>query len=233
MASTTHPLHAATRRHGRCNAIRLRQWRPPDKHHVKSSFPTFLDTKLDMRAVLEQLESSVVVLDPAGTMLWANPSWKRNAVPDGLVPSFSETSAVYYGGVPPRLRDFYASVFGSALTTGRVFEQIYGSSSTTSRCVVHCRVRPIDRKWMIVEHRRVAGVDPDLLTDEAWTRKCVVTDGILLQCSYCSRVRGPTPHAWDWMSPWAARSTGRTSHVICALCEQRFWRTRRLASPSR
>ena len=175
-----------------------------------------------MRA-LEQRESSIAVLDPAGKILWVNPSWQRNAAPDGLVPSFDETSSVYYGGVPPRLRDFYASVFGHALATGQVFDQIYGSSSSTARRVMHCRVLPIDRKGMLVEHSRVIDVDSGSLTDEAWDRKYVINEGILLQCSYCRRVRGPTAHSWDWMSPWAARSTVRSSHVICPLCERRFW----------
>ena len=189
---------------------------------MKSSFPTFLDATFD-RLALEQRESSIAVLAPAGTILWVNPSWQRNASPEGLVPSFEGGVDIYYEGVAPRLRDFYASVFGRALEMGQVFDQIYGSSSPTTRRVVHCRVQPIDRKGLVVEHSRVVDIDAGGLTEEAWTRKYVVAGGVPLQCSYCRRVRGPTSHAWDWMSPWAARSAARSSHVICPLCERQFW----------
>ena len=60
-------------------------------------------------------------------------------------------------------------------------------------------------------------------SEDAVEARYLAEGGLILQCSHCRRVRSPSPHAWDWVPRWVARSHPNTSHVICPSCVGLHW----------
>lgn len=58
----------------------------------------------------------------------------------------------------------------------------------------------------------------DHAAEDAVEARYLGADGMILQCSHCRRVRGPSPHAWDWIPRFVALPHPNTSHVICPSC---------------
>jgi hypothetical protein len=185
-------------------------------------FPRHLLPEFDA-ASLEELASLVAVVDPAGEILWVNGAWQRSARANGVRTDQAEGRGSYFDGITPELREVYQAAFAKALATKEVFDQIYDCSSPDRRRIFHCRALPVRTDALIVEHALVIDAEPDLAADASLAAQYLNHDGTLLQCSHCRRVRGPEPHAWSWMSSWAAHPHPRTSHVVCPLCADYYW----------
>lgn len=185
------------------------------------SFPTFLTPAFDPRA-LELVDSTIVVIDPEGRLLWANPAWGRVAEEHGCDPEFSS----YFDGITPPLRDFYRAVFADAIATGKVYEQEYECSTSMTYRRMHLRALPIDSTGLLLEHSVVVEHPHDREAEEAC--QYIGPEGTIHQCSNCRRVRcHEREHAWHWVPVWVERPPPITSHVICPLCVGYYWGRRR------
>jgi PAS domain-containing protein len=185
------------------------------------AYPPFLAAAFDADE-LEQLASSIAVIDMPGSILWVNPAWERFARENGAVVRIDGHGA-YLNAISDPLRSFYRSAFANALVTGDPFEQDYECSSPEKRRLFHLRALPIEGHALLVEHSLLveeahgdaahAAAEADYLTDK----------GLILQCSNCRRVRRATASAWDRVPAWVAKSHPRTSHVICPSCVAFYW----------
>jgi PAS domain-containing protein len=197
---------------------------------VPPSLPDFLAPAFDVQA-LEQLDSSIAVIDAEANIMWVNPAWERFARENGAGETRPRLSS-YLDGITPPLRDFYRAVFAAALATGAVFEQEYECSSPDRRRIFHFRALPIDDRGLILEHSLVAENEPEGGDGEHIVSRYLDEGNTLLQCSHCRRVRRPDTQAWDWVRAWAARPHPATSHGLCPLCVGFYWGRRRPASRS-
>jgi hypothetical protein len=186
-------------------------------------FPDFLEPAFDAGS-LDALESTVVVVDPSGQILWVNHAWDRFARENGGGELTGRGS--YLDAISAPLREFYRAVFDKALASGEVFDQDYECSSPDKRRVYHFRVLPIARRGLLLEHSLVASTDHTWPVAEALESRYVGANGRILQCSHCARVRAIETQSWDWVPAWVAQKDPRSSHVICPSCVGFHWGAR-------
>jgi hypothetical protein len=184
-------------------------------------FPAFLAPAFDARD-LEEADATIAVIDPDGNILWVNRAWDTFAQGNGAVGD-EVSHGSYLDQIAPPLRDFYRAVFANALATGEAYDLDYECSSPERHRRFHLRALPIDAHGMLLEHSRIAEGAHDRTAEDAVEERYQDAEGMILQCSNCRRVRGPTPQAWDWVPRWVARPHPRTSHVICPSCVGFYW----------
>jgi hypothetical protein len=188
------------------------------------SAPPVLATVFGVGA-LERNPSTIVAIDPGGTILWTNSAWARFARDNGgaaMLERFGPGSS-YFEGISGPLREHFEQAFQRAFRASAIFEQDYECSSPDVFRLMHLRALPIAGGALLLEH--------SLVTECAHTRTCMEEldvryrgdHGIVVQCSNCRRVRRADGSAWDWVRPWVAASPPETSHGICTTCVDYYY----------
>lgn len=169
--------------------------------------------------------STLVAIDPVGTIVWLNPAWQRFAEQNAgsqLAERFGVGSC-YYDGISEPLRAYYQEAFRSALASLTVFEQDYECSSASLFRLMRLRALPIRNVGLLLEHscvvrsfREGPALAPSELTYLGANRT-------ILQCSNCRRVQRADGTQWDWVPAWVARQAPNISHGICKVCLGFYW----------
>ncbi|MGA7123905.1 MAG: hypothetical protein WBY94_27630 [Polyangiaceae bacterium] len=174
---------------------------------------------------LESCDFTIVAIDRACRIRWVNPAWHRFAVANGApdVQQRYGNGSFYLQGVTPPLRSFFETGFAVALARREIFEQIYECSSPQIFRQFFLRALPLGSEGLLLEHSRVVehphcGVPSDL-PPASYAR----TDGTILQCSNCRRVRRAEGASWDWVPAWTKAPPPYTSHGLCAACSAFYW----------
>jgi hypothetical protein len=167
-------------------------------------------------------------------LAYFNPAWRRFARDNGGVALGDDR---YGPGTPVLeaisgpLRDFYARAYARVLETGEVWHHEYECSSPDTYRVFHQTVYPLrQRRGLVVvnslavsrPHEREAhAVAP---AGEYAYRNA---EGLITQCSHCRRVQrtDERPH-WDWVPEWVSDMPPETSHGLCPLCFDYYYRFR-------
>jgi hypothetical protein len=174
---------------------------------------------------LERDSSSVVIIDPGGTILWTNEAWTRFARDNGgeSVPERFGPGRSYFAGISGPIREFFESAFKSALLTKTVFEHEYECSSADEYRLMHLRVLPVSAGALLLQHSIVAEHPQDRATFAEQEARYRRQDGMVVQCSNCRRFRRADSTAWDWVRPWVAAVPPNTSHGICTTCADYYY----------
>jgi hypothetical protein len=174
---------------------------------------------------LESYDFTVVAIDRACTIRWVNPAWHRFAAANGATDIHQRhgIGSPYLHGIAPPLRSFYETAFATALAERKVFEQPYECSSAEIFRQFHLRALPIGSEGLLLEHSRVVEhphhATPSDLAPASYAR----TDGTILQCSNCRRIRRSEGESWDWVPAWTKAPPPYTSHGLCAACSAFYW----------
>jgi hypothetical protein len=173
--------------------------------------------------------STVVAIDPQGTILWTNPAWEAFAADNGgseIATSYG-VGQRYYAGISGELRGFFEQSFQRSYVEGTVFELEYECSSAQTRRVMRLRALPIRGSGLLLEHSRVTEGPIMLEGLPAIEARYLDQDGVIRQCSDCRRVLCVTENVWDWVPVWVERPDPRISHGLCDVCVGFYWHGRR------
>jgi hypothetical protein len=172
--------------------------------------------------------STLVAIEPSGTILWTNAAWRDFARANGgddVLTRFG-VGRSYFDGIAPPLRSFYEGVVQNALLTGEPFEQEYECSSPDTFRALHLRVLPFGADGALLEHSVVVEHAHEGSASEPLEALYRDEHGMMLQCSNCRRVRRLEPQSWDWVREWVVAPAQLTSHGICKTCIVYYWGTR-------
>ena len=88
----------------------------------------------------------------------------------------------------------------------------------------HLRALPIDRETLLLEHSLVFGAShaDEPHSPQDLEAKHLSADGVIVQCSYCRRVRAGAADTWadtwHWVPAWVPEAPSHTSHGVCPVC---------------
>ena len=186
-------------------------------------FPNVLERAFSA-SDLDASRSTIAVIDHIGDILWVNAAWRRFAEENGGHCDAYEHGS-YFDGILPPFREFYRDTFADVLASGTVYTQEYECSSSDTYRLYQLRALPIDNKALILEHSHVIpfpqGADGEGNDDQLEGYRD--SNGLVLQCSNCRRVRHAATQSWDWIAALVAQPVPSTSHGICPLCLGFYW----------
>lgn len=190
-----------------------------DAQRVRCTLPASFASHFDA-LTLENDAATLVALDPAGIIVWTNPTWNAFAREnDGAeVLTRFGVGARYLDGIAGGLRQFYDEVFVEVATKRRIVEHDYECSSATVERHLHLRVLPVPGAGLLLEHSTVWRAPLVRPHAEPMEHAYFNSDGLIVQCSNCRRVRRREPRRWDWVPAWVTQSHASTSHGLCEVC---------------
>ena len=195
--------------------------------------------------VLERMPASVCGLWPDLQIGYVNPAWVAFAHANGApeVDWRSHLGTSMLDAVPATLRAFYESLFGRATATGVPVEHDYDCSNASHHRRYRMAIHACAGGARVVVHSLVhekphdVGASVTHLTHEALDATYRDERGMISQCSNCRRIRRPSsclPQAqgavegtspeWDWVPAYVERLPPRTSHAICEVCADFYYR---------
>ena len=159
-------------------------------------------------------------------LAYFNDAWFRFAAANGGEPQISsewQLGRSLLDCIPELLRRFYEEGYGSCLASGRAWQHDYECSSATHYRRFHQRVIALDAAAgllmfnSLVVERTHDPVDrpacPPIV--ESYTN----SDGLIIQCCVCRRVKFPDDQdRWDWVPEWVRGFPRHTSHGLCLPC---------------
>jgi hypothetical protein len=195
---------------------------------VTGPLPAPFASRFDERALADDA-ATLVALDEAGVIVWTNSAWSTFAREnDGAeVLTRFGVGARYLDGIAGSLRSFYDVVFSEVLGKQRIIEHDYECSSQDIERHLHLRVLPVPGAGLLLEHSTVWRAPMERPHAEALEHVYRNTDGLVIQCSNCRRVRRSERKQWDWVPAWVSRSHPATSHGMCEICLELFLAPRR------
>ena len=186
---------------------------------IDPSFAPFL-----RNAGIEQMEISkdvIYVLDKGFKLRAYNPAWKKFAEENNGTALLSkyDLGVRVTDAYPEVLRQYYESVYEKALRTGNRIDVEYECSSDDL-------YRKFQQSLYALENRAGLIISNHLKIELPHQDKGVEplpfhrnSDGILVQCSHCRRVKNHTEKdRWDWVPEYVKQIPEKTSHGLCGRC---------------
>ena len=130
---------------------------------------------------------------------------------------------------PEIVRPYYESAYTDCLNRQTTWNHRYECSSAKLCRIFHQKVLPLKDGCGLLIVNSLAIENP-----HSSKRKCVAhpreteylnSNGIYRQCCHCRRFayRGRNKR-WDWIPAWINTPPGKTSHVICPVCYDYYYR---------
>lgn len=206
-----------------------------DRTSDPDAFLAVLSTRFD-RDTLDAHPASVVGLLPDMRIAWVNKAWRGFASANEGQPAIDERwgiGANYLDAVPAPLRAFYERLLarvpddGAAMhpvshayecsspETFRKFNmQVYGLPNRAGYVIINSLVSESPHP----DSGSAAGAHPAL---ESRYRG---SNGVIVQCAHCRRVRhGRESARWDWVPDWVRQMPRETSHGLCPVCANYYY----------
>lgn len=179
---------------------------------------------------LEQTAHVVLAVWADGRVAYVNPAWEQFALENGAAPSLQGEGPIgrnVFDLMAGDLAPFYRRGWQSMLAANEVWQHRYECSSPTEYREYVMLSYPLhgpDPAVLIV-HSLVVSAQHDRLPCSPIDDLYRTTDGIIVQCANCRRVRAPGDLGrWDWVPEWVDEIPPMTSHGVCAVCLERYYR---------
>ncbi len=177
------------------------------------------------RPLIESSTDVVYGLLPDLTIAYVNPAWWQFAAESnapweerawGPGDSLGDTIA-------QPLLGFYQRTFSYALSSGEVVEHDYECSTPTERRVYRMRIVPFGADGLVVVNSLRAAL-PYAADPVEWVKqRFVQATGLIVQCSYCRRVKhGQQTDLWCWVPSIVEQPPLSISHGMCGTCAA-YW----------
>jgi hypothetical protein len=127
------------------------------------------------------------------------------------------------------LASFYRRLLGRCLDRAEPQEHVCECSSSRLCRRFHMTVNPLrDSAGLLIVNSQVVECEhgPDhRITHEPNRELYLDHHGFLHQCCHCRRFERSNKHAvWDWISPWVDHMPDNTSHGLCPVCYDYYYR---------
>lgn len=189
--------------------------------------PAFADLLTDVD-LCERRPESICALWPDLTIAYFNPAWVTFALNnDGAaVLERSGLGTNLMSVVPPVLQELYADLYAAALEPNRLPPHHgYECSSPDVFRVFDATLHSLRGQGILAVHSLVVARPIEHLSEQPHRASYVDARGTVLQCSNCRRTnRRSDPAHWDWVPAWVATPPADTSHGICPVCFEVYYR---------
>jgi len=193
-------------------------------------FTTLLD-----RTEISTLENStdcIFAVSKDFELIYFNPRWRQFAKENNGEPQISEQydlGSSLLNCLSDPLDDFYIKKYCKVMATGKVWNHIYECSSPEYFREYSQLVYPLyNGQGVLVVNRlnikipiKKIKLDRYKPLEHFYRHKT----GIIHQCSNCRCIqRVGNPDKWDWVSDWVKQIPENTSHTICPICFDFYWK---------
>jgi len=190
------------------------------RRYIATSMPRGRET---LFAALEAEQGSAYLLGLDLSIQYVNEAWRRfareNGAPDPSCGWDTQQPITTHFQSPHR--ESFALKFQRGLERNEAWSHTYECSSTEIYRKFNMHVRPgAERDGLIVVHSLL--VEIPLLRNgsefESLAAQYTDTRGLIVQCSFCGRVREPATSSWHWAPGLLGAQCQNVSHGICSTC---------------
>jgi hypothetical protein len=183
---------------------------------------------------LDKDASPIFALDRNFRIDYLNSAWFAFARENSGEPDISNRFGIgvyILDAIALPLKDFYLSAYKLTLQSGKPWRHDYECSSATIFRRYHQTIYPFHNRQgvvvvnsLAVERPHDKRKRPDNKADkDTYTQ----ATGFITQCCHCRRVqRADSPSVWDWVPEWVEHMPEETSHSLCYLCFDYYWKLR-------
>ena len=181
---------------------------------------------------LENSAESIFALSSDLALIYFNQSYLKFADENSSTISIPESSPIgtkLDKIVPEVLYSFYSKNYTESLNNNKVWHHEYECSSDKNYRIFKQTVYPLKNKYglLIVNKLRIEKpFTKDLREDNGPNeKKYTQVTGFINQCSNCRCIQQVNnPKKWDWVSFWVKDMPKNTSHTICPVCFDFYWK---------
>ncbi len=186
---------------------------------------------------LERDENSIYGLSKEMKFIYFNPGFIQFALSNdnegnlmNNLPLGSPVSNILAG---EQITEFYLQNFNRIIATGEIWHHEYECSSINEFRVYRQTTYPLkDGEILIVINKLVVGVpmaSTGRKNNDADPKRYIQSTGFITQCSNCRHIqRADLSEIWDWVPTWAEKIPEGTSHSICPICFDYYWKYGRI-----
>ena len=194
-------------------------------------FPTKLNG-IDFNT-LENSKYSIYGLSEELNLIYVNPAWihfaQENGGNDTLLenlPLGTPITKAFYGEI---IKNFYTENYMKVLDTGKPWRHEYECSSINKFRLFHQETYPLKGGSGLIIINTIAinlpMKDKGKNALKAMDNRYVNDNGFITQCSNCRCTqRAEESEVWDWIPEWVEKMTENSSHSICPICFDYYWK---------
>jgi hypothetical protein len=196
-----------------------------------NDFPTKL-TGIEFKT-LENSKYSIYGLSEELNLIYVNPAWVNFAQENGgndtlleNLPLGAPITQTFYGEI---IKNFYTENYMKVLDTGKPWRHEYECSSINEFRQFHQETYPLKNgTGLIIINTITINLpmkDKRRNTLKAIDNRYVNDTGFITQCSNCRCTqRVKEPEVWDWVPEWLKNMPENSSHSICPICFDYYWK---------
>lgn len=180
-------------------------------------------------ATLENDTSCIYGLARDLSLSYLNRAWYRfaraNGAEAGIRRHYPIGTPLAQGLREPE-RSYYTALYQALLDSGQVWQHDYECSSGSRYRLYHQTAYPLRNQSgiLVVNSLRIEhALAPGPAVQSAYRAE----NGLITACAHCKRAqRGAQPGVWDSVAAWRTAAPANTSHSLCAICYDYFYKHR-------
>lgn len=178
-------------------------------------------------AALAADRSTIIGVDADLRIALLNPAYARFAEQNGGGPRFLERwglGASLMAAIPEVLTPFYGPRFRAALAASEPWQHTYECSSPDIERTMHLTAFPLGGRGLLLVHSLRVEVPHTRALVNASVEAYRSSNGLIVQCSHCRRLRHPDDaNRWDFVPAAVIRAGRQVSHGICQPCAGHYF----------
>jgi len=196
------------------------------KHNIENLIVGFdLET-------LDKSKDIIYALSKKLNIIYFNPSWLKFAIENGAdldaIKKYTIDTPISKA-IPNIFRKFYLEKFKESLATGKVWRFDYECSSAETFRTFNQITYPLKNGEGLIVVNRIRVEMPmsktNRISKKALENSYLHDTGFINQCSNCRCVQSISdPEVWDWVPDWVKDMHPKTSHTICPVCYDYYWK---------
>lgn len=181
---------------------------------------------------LEDSPDSIFALSPSLELIYFNTAWFDFAKENNGEPKISVNfplGTLIERAISGPFADFYINKFREVLLNGEVWSHEYECSSIDKYRVFQMITYPLrnGRGLIVVNTLKIERMrgSSQVTVESPNPNDYIQQTGWFTQCSNCRRTqRTANSPIWDWVPCWVDEMPSNTSHSICPICYDYYWK---------
>lgn len=181
---------------------------------------------------LEESKDIIYALSKGLKLIYYNPAWRIFAKENGADDEeFKEKYLDQHivNSIPAPFKNYFVSKFNEVLKTGKVWHFDYECSSAETYRLFNQIAYPFKNRRGIIVVNRLRVELPMTKTirhsKKALEKFYLQETGFINQCCNCRCIESVgNKNEWDWVPEWVKQMHPKTSHTICPVCYDYYWK---------
>ena len=181
---------------------------------------------------LNNSKDIIYALSKTLKLIYFNEAWIRFAKENGADVEFMKKYNIntsIKNAIPVIFRKYYLEKFKESLSTGKIWRFDYECSSADTFRTFNQITYPLKNGKGLVVVNRIRVEMPmsktKRISKKALEQYYLHKTGFINQCCNCRCVQSvDNPEVWDWVPDWVKDIHPKTSHTICPVCYDYYWK---------